>query len=95
MQVDKDSLDQVDFMLYDADHSEESNYQAVKYFADKLANEAILVFDDANWNGVVDGAKRGIIDSGFEIIYDKIILNDQEDPEMWWNGCYIAVIKKK
>ena len=95
LQVDKDKIENIDFMFYDADHSEEANYQAVKYFADKFVNEAVLIFDDANWQGVVDGAKRGITESGFEVIYDKIVLNDQEDPEMWWNGFYIAVIKKK
>ena len=95
LQVDKSKIDDIDFMFYDADHSEEANYTAVKYFADKFVDEAVLVFDDANWQGVVDGAKRGILESGFEIIYEKILLNDQEDPEMWWNGFYIAVIKKK
>jgi predicted O-methyltransferase YrrM len=95
MHVDKNALDAIDLMLYDADHSEQANYQAVKYFADKFADEAVLIFDDANWAGVVDGAKRGISEAGLEIIYDKIFLNSQEDPEMWWNGFYIAIIKKK
>ena len=70
------------------------NYLAVKYFADKFEDGAVLIFDDANWNGVVDGAKKGIADAGFEILYDKILLNETEDATMWWNGFYIAVINK-
>ena len=71
------------------------NYQAVKYFSDKIMDEAILMFDDANWDGVVDGAKQGIIDSGFEILYEKILLNEEESTDMWWNGFYLTVIRKK
>lgn len=92
--VDKSQLGSIDLFFYDADHSEEMNRQAAKYFSDVFADEAVLIFDDANWDGVVSGARKGIAESGLEIIYDKIVLNEQEDPEMWWNGFYIAVVKK-
>ena len=94
LKVEKNDLDSIDLFFYDADHSEQMNYLAVKYFADKLEDGAVLIFDDANWNGVVDGAKEGIADAGFEILYDKILLNETEDATMWWNGFYIAVINK-
>ena len=94
LKVEKNDLDSIDLFFYDADHSEQMNYLAVKYFADKFEDGAVLIFDDANWNGVVDGAKKGIADAGFEILYDKILLNETEDATMWWNGFYIAVINK-
>ena len=94
LQVDKTQLMPIDLFFYDADHSKNANYSAIRYFADQLADQAILVFDDANWDGVVDGAKEGIADSGLEILFDRIILNEQEDEKMWWNGFYIAVVKK-
>jgi predicted O-methyltransferase YrrM len=94
LQVDKTDVGNIDFFFYDADHSEEANYQAVMYFADKLVDEAVLIFDDANFDGVVSGAKRGIADAGLEVMYDKILLNDLEDPDMWWNGFYLAIVKK-
>ncbi len=95
LQVDKKQLPPIDLFFYDADHSEQANYAAIRYFAESLADKAIVIFDDANWDGVVAGARRGIADSKLEILYDKIILNEQEDDTMWWNGFYIAVVKKQ
>lgn len=95
LNVEKSNIEDIDLFFYDADHSKEMNYQAVKYFSDKIMDEAILMFDDANWDGVVDGAKQGIIDSGFEILYEKILLNEEESIDMWWNGFYLTIVKRK
>jgi hypothetical protein len=65
---------------------------SVTYFSDKFTNNAILIFDDANFDGVVSGALKGIEDSGLKVLYQKIILNDIEDAEQWWNGLLIVVI---
>jgi hypothetical protein len=67
---------------------------AVQYFASTFADECVLVFDDANWDGVVDGAMDGIEAAGLTIVYDKKMLNSVEDKDMWWNGLFIAVVKK-
>ena len=82
-------------MFYDADHSHEMTSLAVTYFADKFVDEAILIFDDANFEGVVSGANEGIKESGLEIIYHKLILNEIEDPDQWWNGLYITIVRRK
>ena len=92
--VDKSGIKNVDLFLYDGDHSYESTKLAVEYFADTFAEECILIFDDANWNGVVDGAVAGIQKAGLTIQYEKKMLNSIEDELMWWNGLYIVVIKK-
>jgi hypothetical protein len=55
----------------------------------------VLVFDDANWQGVVLGAQKGILSAGLDILYEKKILNDQEDPLQWWNGLFLVVAKKR
>lgn len=94
LKVDKSELDDIDMFFYDADHSHEMTSAAVRYFSDKFTNEAILIFDDANFDGVVSGAKEGMNESGLEIIYEKLILNEMEDPDQWWNGLYICVIRK-
>jgi hypothetical protein len=67
---------------------------AVRYFSDKFRDESILIFDDANFDGVVSGAKEGIKEAGLEVIYEKLILNEMEDPDQWWNGLYIVIIRK-
>ena len=95
LNVDKSQIDYIDFMFYDADHSHHMTSSAVRYFADKIIDEAILVFDDANFEGVVSGAHEGIKESGFEIIYEKMILNEIEDPDQWWNGLLVTIVRRK
>ena len=92
--VDKSQIDEIDFMFYDADHSHEMTSLAVTYFSEKFKDQAILVFDDANFDGVVNGAKEGIYKSGLEIIYEKVMLNEIEDASQWWNGLYITIVRK-
>ena len=92
--VDRSVIKDVDLFLYDGDHSYESTKQAVQYFAPTFAEECIIIFDDANWDGVVDGAMAGIKQAGLEIQYEKKMLNSVEDEWMWWNGLYIVVVKR-
>ena len=90
-----DKIEKIDLMFYDADHDPKSNIESLVYFKDKLADESIIIFDDANFDGVVDSVREGMKIAGLNIVYDKIILNDIEDPDQWWNGLYIMVIKKE
>jgi hypothetical protein len=94
LEVDKTELTNIDFLFYDANHDQTLTSLSVEYFADKIMDNAILVFDDANFEGVVAGAKEGIDRAGFDIIYEKLILNDIESPEEWWNGIYITVVNR-
>lgn len=92
--ADTSEISDIDFFFYDGPHDHVSTAKAIKYYMDCLAKTAILVFDDANWDGVVSGAKDGIIQSGLKIRYEKILLNDVEDAAQWWNGVYILVVEK-
>ena len=92
--VDLTDISNVDFFLYDGPHDEATTAKAVKYYAPTLAKTSIIVFDDANWDGVVDGAKRGIEESGLNILFEKVWLNDQESKDEWWNGFYLVVVAK-
>ena len=95
LDVDKQQIDYIDFMFYDADHSEELTRASINYFSEKFKDESILVFDDANFDGVVSGALKGLEESGFDICYQKIILNELEDSEQWWNGLLVMVVRRK
>ena len=94
LQVDKKQIDYIDMFFYDAEHSHEMTSAAVRYFSDKFRDESILIFDDANFDGVVSGAKEGIKEAGLEVIYEKLILNEMEDSDQWWNGLYIVIIRR-
>ncbi len=85
---------QIQMFFYDGPHDYESTKQVVQYFWSTFKNESVLIFDDANWEGVIDGANDGIADMQGQIVYKKAILNSEENPSEWWNGIYIAVIKK-
>ncbi len=85
---------QIQMFFYDGPHDKETTKQAVQYFWSTFKNEAVLIFDDANWEGVIEGANEGIRDMQGQAVYKKTILNSEESPSEWWNGLYIVVIKK-
>lgn len=85
---------QIKMFFYDGPHEVEACKLAMTHFAPALSEEAIVIFDDANWNNVVEGAKQGIEAAGLKVSYEKLLLNDEEDPNGWWNGLYIAVVRK-
>lgn len=92
--VDTSLINDVELFFYDGPHDAETTARAVEYYKDTLADTAIIIFDDANWDGVVDGARAGIQAAGLNPIYERLILNDVEDASMWWNGLYIVVVQK-
>jgi len=85
----------IKMFFYDGPHDLDSTKRAVQHYASCLDNEAILIFDDANWEGVVEGARQGINAVGGHVTYEKLILNSVENPREWWNGLYILVMRKR
>ena len=53
-----------------------------------------LVVDDANVEKNVEITKQFIEYNGLKVLYERELLNDQEDINMWWNGLYVVVISK-
>lgn len=94
LKTDKSSLKEIDFFFYDGPHDFQSTSDAVRYYASCFSDEAILLFDDANWDGVVTGAEDGINKAGLEITYKRIWLNNQESKEEWWNGFFLAIVRR-
>lgn len=92
--VNLSELKDIDFFFYDGPHDFESTKKSIQYYSKAFANECVLVFDDANWKGVVDGAKEGISSSGLTITYEKIMLNSEEDPDQYWNGLFVVVVSR-
>tara|TARA_B100002019_G_scaffold98870_1_gene85197 strand:+ start:4111 stop:5784 length:1674 start_codon:yes stop_codon:yes gene_type:complete len=82
----------INMWFYDGPHDIESTKRAVEHYSKCFADECLLVFDDANWDGVVEGARQGINSINRLVSYEKILLNEQEDASAWWNGLYIVVL---
>ena len=43
---------------------------------------------------MVQGAHKGILESGLKILYSKKVLNSLESDTDWWNGLYVVVVEK-
>lgn len=84
----------IQFMFYDGEHSYETTKNALMHYYEVLADEAVIVLDDANWQGTVDAANDAMAEVGAKKIYTKMLLGKEEDPNGWWNGLYIMVIHK-
>ena len=93
-EVDLTKISGVDLFFYDGPHEEDLTTRAVKYYSKAFADTCIMIFDDANWAGIVSGADTGIEQAGLRILYSKKMLNEQEDLSKWWNGLYIVVVQK-
>jgi hypothetical protein len=50
------------------------------------------VFDYSNWKGVVDAVDEALKDLEANIVFKRLILNDEESATQWWNGLYIIVL---
>jgi len=92
--VDLTTLPKIDMFFYDGPHDFENTKKAVEYYSIVFSDTALLIFDDANWTEVVKGAEAGVESSGLDIVYNRLLLNEVENPNMWWNGLYIMVVKK-
>ena len=90
----KEYAGKIQMWFYDGPHDSFSTAKAVEYYSSAFADEAILIFDDANWDGVVEGARNGINSIGAVVGYEKLFLCDVEDKNSWWNGLYVVVINK-
>ena len=93
--VNTSDIKDVKLFFYDGPHDRVSTANAVQYYKDCLADTAVIIFDDANWDGVVKGATDGIKKAELSILYSKMVLNDIESEKDWWNGLYIVVVTKE
>lgn len=99
-QVDLMEFDDVkiDLYSYDAGHSKEQQKQALIYYKPILAEEFIYVCDDWMFEGVKEGTMEGIEEGGYEILYQRELLNDNGElyqNEQWWDGYAVFLLKKK
>lgn len=90
----EDIEEPIKFFFYDGDHDPERTEKALKHFYPMLADECVIVMDDANWTSVVQATDNAFKDLGAELLYSKLMLNSEENPNEWWNGLYVLVIKK-
>ena len=90
----KDFKHDVNIIFYDGDNSEQKMREFFLNMIDFTEDVFTLVVDDANIEQNVAITKRFIDAMGLKVLYERELLNDQEDINMWWNGLYVVVLSK-
>ena len=91
----------VDVYFYDGEHHKEDQYQAIDYYAPVLADEFILIVDDANYPDVVTMTRNGLADNKVSIVkewqlpgpFNAIPVTGELD-DWWWNKLLVMVCHK-
>lgn len=92
----KDIDNKIDLYSYDAGHSESDQYRALEYYLPVLEDTFIYCCDDYGWPEVKSGTKKAINDLGLEVLFEQeFITNHDYDNDSWWDGYYVALLKKK
>jgi hypothetical protein len=88
--------EKINVYFYDGDHNENDHYKSLVYFLQALEDEFVYICDDWNWLDVKIGTYRAIRDFNLEIVKSWEFKTDfNGDADEWWNGFYIAILKKK
>lgn len=83
----------VDIYFYDGEHSTENQERAFTYYNDQFASSFIALVDDWNHEPVRTGTRQAFQKLGYTILFERE-LPGKHDNTLWWNGLYVAVIRK-
>ena len=93
--IETSSIGRFNIYMYDGDHSEQSQYDALVRYYQALDDEFIFLVDDWNFNDVKVGTLRAMVDLKLNILFEKQINTESDDPNNdWHNGIGIFVLEK-
>lgn len=82
--------------FFDGDHTALAQQLAFTYYNDVFADTFIALVDDWNHEPTRIGTKQAFKELNYTILFEQELpAKFNGDLENWWNGLYIAVIKKK
>ena len=94
--VQSDISGPVTTYFYDGGHTALDQERAFTYYDKILDDVFIAVVDDWNFPEVPLGTKSAFDKLGYSILYEAILPSSGNgDKQNWWNGFYVAVIKKE
>ena len=85
----------VNVVFYDGDHTYNSTKNFLDQFYPKFEETMILIVDDWNWPQIQSATKDHIQSKEYTVQLEKEILTKGEDPDDYWNGLGIFVLRKK
>lgn len=88
-------LQKFNIYFYDGRHQEEDQYNAFTIMNKHLDDEFIAIVDDWNILSVRNGTRRAFKELNYSIVEEwEMPASRNGDKEQWWNGFYIAVVRK-
>lgn len=85
----------INVYLYDGDHSYGAQYNAIKYYYPILDDTFVLLVDDFDWTDTNKPTYQVIKDLDLKVIYEQHFHSTGlNDATTWWNGFYVAILKK-
>jgi methyltransferase family protein len=85
----------IDLYLMDGSHDEDSQCRALTYYLPVMADEFIFLVDDSDWPDVIEGTKRGLRETGAEILFEQKFQGNDHDNDGWYNGYWVFLLRKK
>ena len=82
-------------IFYDGDHTYEQTKNFFDRYYDKFEETMILIVDDWNWDQIQSATNDHIEEKDYKILYKKEIQTTGEDPNDYWNGLGVFVLRKK
>lgn len=86
---------EIDLYLMDGSHDEDSQCRALTYYLPAMAGEFIFLVDDSDWPDVIEGTKRGLRETGVEVLFERKFQGNDHDNDGWYNGYWIFLLRKK
>jgi len=85
----------INIYFYDGNHSPQSQELAFTYYNDILDDVFIAIVDDWNWLDVRIGTYSAFSKLNYEVIFERYLPSaDNGDVDLWWDGLYVALIRK-
>ena len=85
----------VNILFYDANHDMMVQMNNLNHLLPFLDDKFILIVDDANFDGVVEGAVTWAQENNLKCYLERKILSSViESPVHWWNGIHVMVLEK-
>lgn len=82
-------------VFYDGDHTYEQTKNFLSRYYDKFEETFVLIMDDWNWIQIQNATNEHIKEKDYKILFQKQLQTTGEDPDDYWNGLGIFVLRKK
>jgi hypothetical protein len=93
--VDVSHLPKFNIYMYDGDHEQYNHYKALIHYYNCLDDMFVFIVDDWNWEHVRNGTYDSFKQLNVSVLYEREIYTPGNGTrETWWNGIYVAILKK-